>query len=556
MNPTAALLEPEVVELIRARSFAELREILHSLQPADVADILSEINPEEAAIAFRVLPKHDAGEVFAYMSPERQEDLIRKLGDSGEGGAVALVEAMDPDDRVRLLDELPSGVAQRIVNSLSPEERRRTQVILGYPPKSVGRLMTPDYVRVRPEWTVARALEHVRKWGRDAETINVVYVIDPHGVLIDDLRLRQIIVAEPDQTIESLMNRQFEALRADQPQEEAVELLLKYDRVALPVVDSNGVLLGIVTHDDVADVAQREATEDMQRMAAVAVLEEPFMSASVWQLFTKRAPWLALLFMSELLTSNAIGFFEDEIQRAAILAAFIPAIISSGGNSGSQAATLVIRSLGLKEIGLGDWFRVLRREFLVAMLLGLLIGLIGLVRINLFGVMGWFRDPNVADHFFMLGVTISVSLLGVVLWGSIMGAMLPFIMKRLGFDPAGSSTPFVATLVDVTGIVIYFTFAILILSSTLLRTDREDPGLPASVMVEVIGVEDFREGDALVDLSVRQVGHAPEGAVPDHAAHLISVPLKALPDQRLPQPGERLRLEFKARTATGAERAP
>jgi magnesium transporter len=556
MNPTAALLEPEVVELIRARSFAELREILHSLQPADVADILSEISPEEAAIAFRVLPRHDAGEVFAYMSPERQEDLIRKLGDSGEGGAVALVEAMDPDDRVRLLDELPSEVAQRIVNSLSPEERRRTQVILGYPPKSVGRLMTPDYVRVRPEWTVARALEHVRKWGRDAETINVVYVIDPHGVLIDDLRLRQLIVAEPDQTIESLMNRQFEALRADQPQEEAVELLLKYDRVALPVVDSNGVLLGIVTHDDVADVAQREATEDMQRMAAVAVLEEPFMSASVWQLFTKRAPWLALLFMSELLTSNAIGFFEDEIQRAAILAAFIPAIISSGGNSGSQAATLVIRSLGLKEIGLGDWFRVLRREFVVAMLLGLLIGLIGLVRINLFGVMGWFRDPNVADHFFMLGVTISVSLLGVVLWGSIMGAMLPFIMKRLGFDPAGSSTPFVATLVDVTGIVIYFTFAILILSSTLLRTDREDPGLPASVLVEVIGVEDYREGDVLVDLSVRQVGHAPEGAVPDHAAHLISVPLKALPDRRLPEPGERLRLEFKARSATGAERAP
>jgi magnesium transporter len=556
MNPTAALLEPEVVELIRARSFAELREILHSLPPADVADILSQISPEEAAIAFRVLPRPDAGEVFAYMSPERQEELIRKLGDSGEGGAVALVEAMDPDDRVRLLDELPSEVAQRIVNSLSPEERRRTQVILGYPPKSVGRLMTPDYVRVRPEWTVARALEHVRRWGRDAETINVVYVIDPQGVLIDDLRLRQLIVAEPDQTIESLMNRQFVALRADQPQEEAVELLLKYDRVALPVVDSNGVLLGIVTHDDLADVAQREATEDMQRMAAVAVLEEPFMSASVWQLFSKRAPWLALLFMSELLTSNAIGFFEEEIQRAAILAAFIPAIISSGGNSGSQAATLVIRSLGLKEIGLGDWFRVLRREFVVAMLLGLLIGLIGLARINLFGVMGWFRDPNVADHFFMLGLTIGVSLLGVVLWGSIMGAMLPFIMKRLGFDPAGSSTPFVATLVDVTGIVIYFTVAILILSTTLLRADLEDPGLPASVVVEVVGVENFREGDILVDLTVRTPAPGPAADGSHHPAHLVSVPLKALPDQRPPAPGDRLRLEIRSRTATAAERAP
>ncbi|MFN5662987.1 MAG: magnesium transporter, partial [Planctomyces sp.] len=465
MNPTAALIEPEVEELIRSKSFAELREVLHGLAHADVADILSDIAPDEAAIAFRVLPRDDAGQVFAYLPGERQEELIKRLSTSGEGAVVAIIEAMQPDDRVRLLDELPAAVAQRIVASLSPEERRSTQAILGYPPRSVGRLMTPDYVRVRPEWSAARALEHIRKYGRDAETINVVYVIDGSGVLIDDIRLRQIIMAEPDQSVESLMNNQFVTLRADQPQEDAVEMLLKYDRVALPVVDTQGHLIGIVTHDDVADVAQAEATEDMQKLGGMQALEEPYMQTSVLGLFKKRIPWLALLFMSELLTSNAIAFFEDEIQRAAILAAFIPAIISSGGNSGSQASTLVIRALGLKEIALSDWLRVLTRELACGLLLGLIIGLIGIFRINLFGWLGWFPDADVQRHYEVLSVTIGVTLLCVVLWGSIMGAMLPFILKRAGLDPATSSTPFVATLVDVTGIVIYFSCAIMMLQT-------------------------------------------------------------------------------------------
>jgi magnesium transporter len=465
MNPTAQLLEPEIRELIREGLFTELREALHMLPAADVAEILQELDPREAAVGFRFMHRDDAAEAFAYLAPEMQEALIGALGAEA---SVKMVEAMNVDDRARLLDELPEAVAQRLIGSLTPETRRETQAILGYPPRSVGRLMTPDYVRVKADWTIGQALDHIRRHGRDAETINVVYVVDDAGRLVDDLRLRQVLLAPPEDPLESIMNRQFVGLKADQPQEEAVDLLQRYDRVALPVMDSRGVLLGIVTHDDVADVAQQEATEDMQRLGGVQALEEPFMDASIASLVKKRIPWLALLFMSELLTSNAIYFFKDEIERAAILSAFVPAIISSGGNSGSQSSTLVIRALGLKEIELSDWLRVLGREIVVAGILGLAIGTIGLFRIHLFGWLGWFRDKEVAEHYSILGVTIAVTLFGIVLWGSIMGAMLPFLLKKCRLDPAASSTPFVATLVDVTGIVLYFTTAILILKSTLL----------------------------------------------------------------------------------------
>lgn len=546
MNPTAALLEPEILELIRAGQFGDLRDALHGVPPVDVAEILAGIEPEQAAIAFRFLPREDSGVVFAYLEADKQEELIKRLGESG---TARLVESMNPDDRVRLLDELPAEVAQRIVASLSPEDRRTTQAILGYPPESVGRLMTPDYVRVKPDWSVARALEHIRKYGRDAETINVVYVVDDQNVLIDDLRLRQLIMADPDAAVESLMNRQFVTLRADQPQEEAVLALTKYDRVALPVVDTRGALLGIVTHDDLADVAQMIATRQIQNIGAVQALEEPFMQASVFDLFKKRAPWLALLFMSELLTSNAIAFFQDEIQRAAILAVFIPAIISSGGNAGSQASTLVIRALGLREISLGDWWRVLRRELLVALLLGLLIGCIGIFRINVFGWMGWFRDAEVMDHYAILGVAIGVTLLSVVLWGSIMGAMLPFVLKKCGLDPAGSSTPFVATLVDVTGIVLYFTVALITLQTTLLRPDLPDTQLHAANIAEVVSVNRYRSGDTSVELTVR-VLDAASNATPS----VVTVPIAGLPDQRPPTPGERLRLFIKTNRIDHAER--
>lgn len=478
MNPTAQLLAPEIVELVSEGRWSELRDILHELPFADVADILADIEPEQAALAFRFLPRDDAGEVFSYLEPEKQEELIRELGNEA---AARVVEGMSADDRARLLDELPGPVASRIVASLSPEERSVTQAILGYPPRSVGRLMTPDYIRVRTEWTCAVTLEHIRRFGKDAETINVLYVVDDQGKLVDDIHLRKVLLSEPQTRIEELMNGTYYALRADQPQEEAVQMMSRYDRTALPVVDSFNVLVGIVTADDVADVAQAEATEDIQKLGGVGALDEPFDDASVFSLVRKRAPWLALLFMSELLTSNTLVHFQSEIERLAVLAAFVPAIISSGGNSGSQASTLVIRALAVGEIKLRDWWRVLRREILIAGILGIIIAALGFVRITIWGSLGWWSsrstDPvtgetivnhHVQDHYIMLATAIAASLVGVVIWGSLMGSMLPFILKRLGLDPAASSTPFVATLVDVTGILIYFSCAIFILRGTLL----------------------------------------------------------------------------------------
>lgn len=544
MNPTAQLLEPEIRELIRDGLYTELREALHLLPPADVAEILQELSPQESAVGFRFMPRDDAALAFAYLSPERQESLIGALGAEG---SVKMVEAMHPDDRVRLLDELPEAVAQRLIGSLTAETRRETQAILGYPPRSVGRLMTPDYVRVKADWKISVALDHLRRHGRDAETINVVYVIDDGGRLVDDIRLRQILLSNPDDTVESIMNRQFVSLKADQRQEDAVELLQRYDRVALPVVDSRGVLLGIVTHDDVADVAQQQATEDMQRIGGVQALEEPFMSTGVFALVKKRLPWLALLFMSELLTSNAIAFFEDEIKRAAILAAFVPAIISSGGNSGSQSSTLVIRALGLKEIELADWFRVLRREIAVAGMLGLVIGLIGIVRINLFGIMGWFKDADVLAHYQILGITIAVSLFGIVLWGSIMGAMLPFILKRCKLDPATSSTPFVATLVDVTGILIYFSCAIFILKSTLLAPGGADKPLPVTVEAQVTAAHADAD-DKGWNLDVQTADQKARGETSRiHAG-------KNAFDGPPPQPGDTVRIQINAEEAAKIQR--
>ena len=478
MTPTAELILPEIVELVRDGAYSELRTALHGIPPADIADIIVSLDPGQRAVCFRFLMRDDAGEVFAYLTSEMQEELVLKLG----ADALRVVEGMDPDDRAKLIDELPTECAQRLIASLSPEDRKTTQAILGYPPKSVGRLMNPDYVHLRPEWTVAHALEHIRKHGRDAETINVVYVVDDKGVLIDDLRLRQVFLADPNQTVESLMNRNFVALRADQPQGEAVRIMSRYDRVALPVLDSRGVLLGIVTSDDVADVAEEEATEDMQKMGGMEALDEPYTSISMWGLLKKRGGWLAVLFLGEMLTASAMQHFQEEIEKAAVIALFLPLIISSGGNSGSQASTLIIRAMALGEITLKDWWWTLRRELTCGAILGVFLGIIGVVRIHVWQWIGFANyDSNkeyvkAGEHpiydilglHHQIGLTVGVALIGVVLWGTICGAMLPFILRRMKLDPATISAPLVATLVDVTGLIIYFVTALIILRGTLL----------------------------------------------------------------------------------------
>ncbi len=475
MNPTALLLQPEVHELILEGRYTELREILHEIPFADVADILGELDPAEAAIAFRFLQRDDAAQVFSYIAPEKQEVLVKRMGED----ALRIVEAMSPDDRVKVLDELPAEVAQKIIASLSAESRKVTQAILGYPPGTVGRLMTPDYIRIRPEWTCARALEHIRRTGRDAETINVLYVVDESGKLIDDIRLRQVLLSEPEALVESLMNRSFHSLRADQPQSEAVQLMAKYDRTALPVVDTRGALVGIVTVDDVIDVAQQQATESMQKMGGMQALEEPYLATPILLLARKRVTWLAVLFIGEMFTQTAMAGFEDQLKQAAVLSTFVPLIVSSGGNSGSQATSLIIRALAVGEITVRQWWQVFRRELASGALLGLILGLIGILRIHIWGWLGWFRQRDsggafkpdsliVQQHYHILAITIGVAVLGVVLWGTLIGSMLPFILKKLKLDPATSSAPFVATLVDVVGVLIYLTAATLILRGTLL----------------------------------------------------------------------------------------
>jgi magnesium transporter len=545
MNPTAALIEPEVEELIRSKNFVELREVLHGLQRADVADILSDISPDEAAIAFRILPRDDAGEVFSYIAPEKQEELIAKLGAEG---SVNLIEALAPDDRVRLLDELPSEVTQRIVAGLSPEERKSTQAILGYPPRSVGRLMTPEYVRIRPEWTIARALEHIRKYGKDAETINVVYVVDDKGELIDDIRLRQLIMAEPDAPVESQMNRQFVALRAEQPQEEAVMALQKYDRVALPVVDSRGHLIGIVTHDDVADVAQQEATEDIQKLGGMEALDAPYMQTGVFDLIKKRGKWLAVLFLGEMLTASAMTHYEHAIEAAAVLSLFLPLIISSGGNSGSQATTLIIRAIALREITLKDWFKVFRRELACGLALGIFLGIIGFARIHLWRAIGW-DEGKYTEHYHLVAVTIFGALIGVVLWGTLMGSMLPFLLRRLKLDPATISAPLVATLVDVTGLIIYFNTALIVLSTTLLRPD-DNKYAPVTTTAQVLEVIPTSEKKLSYDLIVQTDEQRPR-----NESSRIQISTKDLLKGEPPAKGERIELRMKGDEATQIRRA-
>ncbi|RPJ86430.1 MAG: magnesium transporter, partial [Acidobacteria bacterium] len=353
---------------------------------------------------------------------------------------------------------------QQMLALLSPSERAIAVSLLGYPEGSIGRRMTPDYVRVRPEWPVELVIEHIRRHGRDSETLSLLYVIDNNGVLIDDLRIRRVLLADPKTKIGELLDYRFVALKATDDQETAIEVFRNEDRYALPVTDSAGVLIGIVTIDDVLDVAQEEATEDIHKIGGIEALDEPYMETPLLRMIRKRAIWLTVLFLGEMLTATAMGYFEQEIQRAVVLALFVPLIISSGGNSGSQASTLVIRALALGEITLRDWWRVIRREFYSGLALGTILGSIGFLRITI-----WQNFTHIyGEHWFLVALTVAVALVNVVLWGTLAGSTLPFVMRSLGFDPAASSAPFVATLVDVSGLVIYFGFAAIVLRGTLL----------------------------------------------------------------------------------------
>ncbi|MBA3248370.1 MAG: magnesium transporter [Pyrinomonadaceae bacterium] len=457
----AVELQPDLEAVIRARDFVALRGLLKKLPPTELAGLLEELAVEEQVIAFRILPRGVAADVFEYLPLEAQEQLLKAMA---HGEIASILNEMDPDDRTMLLEELPAAVTKQMLALLTPGERAVAVSLLGYPEGSIGRLMTPDYVRVREHWTVQQVLDHVRKHGQNSETLSMIYVVDERGVLVDDVRIREFLLAQPERRVSDLMDHRFVALQATDDEEMAVSVFRREDRNALPVTDTTGVLIGIVTIDDVLDVAEEAATEDIQKIGGVEALEEPYIQVAFARMVRKRALWLIVLFLGEMLTATAMGFFEDEIERAVVLALFVPLIISSGGNSGSQAATLVIRSLALGEVTLRDWWRVMQREILSGLALGVLLGVIGFLQIAIWSA---FSDVY-GTHPLLIGLTVGLTLVSIVLWGTLAGSMLPFLLRRLGLDPAVSSAPFIATLVDVTGLVMYFSIAALLLRGTLL----------------------------------------------------------------------------------------
>src|SRR6266550_347892 len=451
-----SLLQPELVELIRQRNFNQLRQILCEFPAPDIAEILSDLSADDKAVLLRILPHALATEVFEYLRVEEQEQLVHALGNEQ---VAAILNEMPPDDRTALLEELPSAATLKLLDLLSPAERKIAADLLGYPKDSIGRRMTPEYVAIQQSWTVAEVLDHLRKVGRDRESLNQLYVVDESGRLVNWVRLRNVVVADLTTPIVELLEPQIITLHATDDQETAVAAFRKYDLTLLPVVDSHDKLVGVVTVDDVLDVIEKETTEDMQKMGGMEALDAPYLKIGLLSMIRKRAGWLAILFVGEMLTATAMGYFEGEIAKAAVLALFLPLILSSGGNSGSQATSLIIRAMAVRDVALRDWWRVLRRELMAGVALGAVLALIVLVRIVLWPN----KETLYTTHYPLVAATVSLSLVGVVLWGSIVGSMLPFLLRRLGFDPAASSAPFVATLVDVTGIVIYFTVAFHIL---------------------------------------------------------------------------------------------
>lgn len=449
-------------EVIATEDKLEIKKFLDAQNITDVVDLVYEM-PEYDSQIIANMSMHRAASVFKLLETSNQKDIIHKLPPSK---AAELLNDLPADDRTDFLEELPSNGVRELIKLLDPEERKITLSLLGYPENSIGRLMNPDYVYVYPYNTIAQVFDTIRKYGKNSDAINVIYVINHKGELLDDIRIGEFILNPAETLVSDLMDeRRVISLNAYDDQETASEVFKMNNRIALPVVSQSNKLLGIVTIDDVLWVATEEYSEDMQKMGGTQAFEEPYLDIALIKLYKKRVGWLIILFLSEMLTATAMQFFEVEIEKATLLALFVPLIMSSGGNSGSQASTLIIQAMTLGEVTIADWWRVMRRELFSGLLLGLTLGTIGLLRIMLWQQLHLY---DYGQHWLLVGITIFFTLIGIVLWGSLIGSMLPIVLKRLKLDPATSSAPFVATLVDVTGIIIYFSVAYMVLKGTLL----------------------------------------------------------------------------------------
>lgn len=457
-------MEKEMVEevelLLEQNDDKPLQEYLNDQNISDVEELIDEF-PEHGPRFIELLSINRAVNVFRILDFPKQERILKKL--SGQRIS-ELINELPPDDRTSFFAELHDDTVRTLILHLSEDDRRQALDLLKYGEDSIGRLMTPDYVAVKKNWDVERVLSHIRRYGKNSETIDVIYVIDEKGVLLDDIRIREILLVKPETKVIDLMDNRLIALNVKDPQEEAINVFRMNNRVALPVTGDEGILLGIVTVDDILWIANEEYAEDMQKIGGTEALDEPYLDIPLLRLVKKRVGWLIILFLSEMLTATAMGFFENQIAKAVVLALFVPLVMSSGGNSGSQASTLIIQAMALGEVTVADWWRVMRRELVSGLMLGVTLGVIGFFRIY-----AWtFFSDIYGPHWFQVGLTVGFSLIGIVLWGSLAGSMLPLFLKRLGLDPATSSAPFVATLVDVTGLIIYFSFAVMIMKGTLL----------------------------------------------------------------------------------------
>lgn len=432
------------------------------LHPADIAEALSDMKKKDRNLAFLKLTPEKKVEVFAFLEIPLQQEIVKSLA---EKEYAEVLNNLEPDDRTELFESFPDELIKYSINLLNNEEKQIALNLIGYKEDSIARLMTPLYIQIKQNRTVDQVFKHIKKYGKKAETLNYIYVVDENNVLIDDLKIGELLLSEPETPITDLIDYNFVAIISTTPMEEAFDIFEKYDRSALPIITENGVLVGIVTFDDILDRIKERDTEDIHKFGGMEELDLSYTKTPLIELVRKRAGWLIILFIGEMMTASAMSYYDGEIEKAVVLALFVPLIISSGGNSGSQAASLIIRAMALGDLKLSDWWYVMKKEIASGLMLGGVLGLIGFGRIMLWQELGIY---DYGEYWIHIGLSVSVSLLFIVLWGTLSGSIIPFILRKFGMDPATASAPFVATLVDVSGLIIYFSIAAFFLTGKLL----------------------------------------------------------------------------------------
>jgi magnesium transporter len=459
----ARLIGPELLNLV-SESPGEVVDLLDEIHPEDIAEIITDLDDDRAVKLMTTLPTEYAAQVFARLDEDRQHVLTELMG----AGSVAIIATeMDADDRADFFSILPPSVHEPLLEELEkvdPEAAEDVEELVRWPDGTAGSLMTTDYISVGPQLRLADAINEVRSNAKAAETVESIYVVDKTDRLLGMLTLRQLLLSKPDDHVEEVMITNVINVLPELDQEEAAKILAKYDLHTLPVASQTGRMLGVITSDDIIDVVVEEQAEDVQKFGGMEALDAPYLETSFWSMIKKRGGWLAVLFLGEMITASAMAGYEHDVASAVVLAMFVPLIISSGGNSGSQASTLIIRAMAVGEVKLKDWWRIVGRELRAGLVLGVALGCIGVLRI-----VAWQAAFHTyGKHYLLVAATVGISLVGVVCWGTVSGSMLPFVLRRLGLDPASASAPFVATLVDVLGLVIYFETARLLLSGSLL----------------------------------------------------------------------------------------